>query len=269
MEQTHQSTNYGGDAPANYQKFFVPSIAAPVAEDFLAAANLKRGERVLDMACGTGVVTRLAAESVAPSGKVTGLDLDAGMLAVAQQSTPPGLSIEWLESDAKDMALDDGIFDVVLCQMGLQFVADKTGVLREMHRVLAHGGRAHINVPGPKPELFATMAQGIERHIGAQAATFTDRVFSLHDADELRNHFEGVGFRDVQVDTAPKRLVLPPPREFLWQYIHSTPIVGAARQADQRARDNLEREICDNWADFVVDGNIRLEVGMTTVSAVR
>lgn len=269
MEKVYQSTNYGGDAPGNYQKFFVPSIGAPIATDLLAIAKLKPGDRVLDVACGTGVVTRLAAERVAPAGRVTGLDLNAGMIQIARVSTQAELAIEWVEADAERMPLEDGAFDVALCQMGLQFMANKLAALREMHRVLAPGGRVHVNVPGPKPRLFAIMGEAVAHHVTPDGATFTDLVFSMHDPDELRHLFRDSGFRDVEITSAPKRLTVPPPQEFLWQYIHSTPLAQAAARADDRTRDQLEREVYPRWAEFVVDGRIRFDVGMTTVSAVR
>lgn len=269
MDQAYESTNYGGNAPANYQQFFVPSIGSPVAEDLLAVAHLKPRERVLDVACGTGVVTRLAAERVGPQGKVTGLDLNPGMLEVARSSTPEGLPIEWIEADAESTRLEDSAYDVVFCQMGLQFIPNKLAALREMHRVLAPGGRISINLPGPKPRLFGIMTDAIARHMGQEEASFGDLVFSMHDANELRDLFDEASFKKVKIDAKPKRLVVPPPREFLWQYIHSTPLAQQAMTADAQIREGLERDICPQWEEFVVGDRIHFDVGMTTVSAVR
>jgi ubiquinone/menaquinone biosynthesis C-methylase UbiE len=269
MEHAFQSTNYGGNAPQNYQQFFVPGIGAPVAQDLLAVANLGPGERVLDVACGTGVVTRLAAERVGPKGKVTGLDLNPGMLQVARSSTPETLTIEWIEASAADILLEDGGFDVVFCQMGLQFMPDKLAALREMRRVLTPGGRIHINLPGPRPRIFGIMSDAIARHLGQQGAAFINLVFSLHDVNELLDLLQRAGFRGVELDGKPKSLILPPPHEFLWQYIHSTPLAAQAMNADQRLRDDLERDVCSQWEEFVVDDKIHFEVGMTTVSASR
>jgi ubiquinone/menaquinone biosynthesis C-methylase UbiE len=97
-------------------------------------ANLQAGERDLDVACGTGVVTRRAAKCVGAAGTVAGLDVNPGMLAVARSQTPPDLSIQWYEGNAESMPLPDGAFDVVLCQMGFQFVPGKVAALREMRR---------------------------------------------------------------------------------------------------------------------------------------
>ena len=269
MEHTYQSTNYGGDAPRNYQKFFVPSIGSPVAKDLLAVADLKPRENVLDVACGTGVVTRLAAEIVGSAGKVTGLDLNPGMLAVARSTTPSDLSVEWIEANAEALPLADGTYDVVLCQMGLQFIPNKLAALREMRRVLGPGGRVHVNLPGPRPRLFAIMADSIARHIGQDGAAFVDLVFSMHNAGELRDLFESSGFRNIEIEATRKRLTVPSPREFLWQYIHSTPLAQTAMHADERVRGELERAVCSKWADFVVGDNVQFDVGMTTVSAAR
>jgi ubiquinone/menaquinone biosynthesis C-methylase UbiE len=142
---------YGGSAPGNYERYFVPVIGAPLATDLIDIAGLRPGERVLDVACGTGIVARLAAERVGSTGTVTALDINPAMLAVARSVASPGMSIEWYESSAEAMPLPDEAFDVVLCQLGLQFFPDRLAALREMQRVLAPGGRLVICVVGPKP----------------------------------------------------------------------------------------------------------------------
>lgn len=252
-----------------YQEYFVPAIGGPVAEDLAASARLQPGERVLDVACGTGVVARLAATRVGAAGSVTGLDIHPGMLAVARSATPLDLSIEWLESDAEALPLPDGVFDVVLCQMGLQFMPGKLAALREMRRVLAPGGRAAIIVPGPKPPLFSVLTEALARHVGQQAAAFSDRVFSMHDVDELRELVRGAGFRDVRVEARPKRLRLPEPAEFLWQYVRSTPLSQPVAQASEASLAALERDVREGWRAFVEDGVLSLQVGMTTATATK
>lgn len=261
--------SYDANPAENYQRFFVPAIGAPMADDLIAIAGLRPNERVLDVACGTGVVARLAAERVGAAGSVTGLDVHPGMLAVAGSATPTDMSIDWREADAESMPFQDSAFDVVLCQMGLQFVPGKLTALREMRRVLATGGRAVISVPGPKPRLFAVMTDALARHISPKAASFGDLVFSMHDVDELRELIRGAGFRNVNVEAKPKTLRLPPPADFLWQYIHSTPLAEAVVRAGEAKRAALERDVCIQWREFVVDGFLSLQVGMTTATALK
>ncbi|MCG6877223.1 MAG: class I SAM-dependent methyltransferase [Betaproteobacteria bacterium] len=258
---------YSKSPPENYQRYFVPAIGGPVAEDLIEAAGLQPGERVLDVACGTGVVTRLAAEHVGPSGMVAGLDVHPGMLTVARASTPSGISINWYEASAEAMPLPDGSFDVVLCQMGLQFMPNKPAALREMRRVLDRGGRIYVNVPGPKPSLFGIMTEALARHIGPQAAAFGDLVFSLHDVADMTKLLRDAGFREVDVQARPKPLRLPAPVDFLWQYLYSTPLAEPVSKASAERRMALEREVCSRWQPLVTDSGLPLQVGMTTVAA--
>lgn len=267
MTQTQQfyGKTYGGNAPENYERYFVPSIGAPFAEDLIARAALRPGERVLDVACGTGVVTRLAAQRVGDAGSVAGLDVNPGMLAVARLATSPQLGIRWYEASADAIPLPDGAFDVVLCQMGLQFISNKLGALREMRRVLAPGGRLLLNVPGPTPPMFAGMADALGKHIGPQATVFVHIVFSLHDQQELREIMRSAGFHEIDVQTTRTTLRLPPAKDFLWQYAYSTPLANVVAKASDASRAALEKEVDTKWRNFAADGTLRCDVPTTTV----
>ena len=267
MAEQHFGKAYGGNPPANYERFFVPAIGAPLATDLICLAALRPGERVLDVACGTGVVARLAAQQVGATGTVAGLDVNPGMLAVARSATPPGMTIEWHEASAEAMPLPDASFDVVLCQMGLQFMPDKHAALSEMRRVLVRGGRLILNMPGPTPRLFTIMGEALERHIGAEAAGFVNHVFSLHDAAEIQNLVSGAGFNDVSVQSDTKPLRLPAPEAFLWQYVHSTPLAGAVAQVDDDRRGLLERDVVAKWQEFVKDRALVLQVRIVVATA--
>ncbi|HEX5778106.1 MAG TPA: methyltransferase domain-containing protein [Xanthobacteraceae bacterium] len=267
MTQQIFGKSYGETPAENYERFFVPAIGAPMADDLIGIADIRPGERVLDVACGTGVVTRLAAKRVGAGGAVAGLDVNPGMLAVARSRTSPGMSIDWHQASAESMSLPDQAFDVVLCQMGLQFVSDKAAALREMRRVLDAEGRVFVTVPGPKPPMFAIMADALGRHLNPKAAAFANVVFSLHDADGLTKLMRSAGFREIDVQAKPKTLRLPPPADFLWQYLYSTPLAEAVVQAGQEKRGALERDICMQWQEFTVNGSMSLQVGMTTATA--
>ena len=258
---------FSDNAAENYERYFVPAIASPVARDLVDRAALRAGERVLDVACGTGIVARLAAAQVGATGTVAGLDVNPGMLAVARSVVPDETSVDWHEASAEAMPLPDGVFDVVLSQMGLQFIPDKAAALAEMHRVLAAGGRLVLNVPGPTPPPLAVMADALASHIAPEVATFVHAVFSLHDPDELRELLGAAGFTDVVVDRPTRSLRVPPPRDFLWQYIHSTPMAGALARADDAARAALEADVVDGCRPYVDDGALIVEVGILTAIA--
>jgi SAM-dependent methyltransferase len=135
------------EAAELYERYPARYILGPWAPLLVDTARVTAGERVLDVACGTGVVTRAAAKRVGPTGRVVGIDLNPGMIAVAKSLPAPiGASIERLERSALDLRLENASFDVVLCQQGLQFFPDKLVALQEMRRVLDHRGRLALSV---------------------------------------------------------------------------------------------------------------------------
>lgn len=264
-QATFNATDYQGTGPENYEKFFVPAIGGPLAKDLIAAASPQPGERILDVACGTGVVTRLAARKVGQRGTVAGLDVNPGMLSVARSVTPRELAIDWYETSAEAMPLPDESFDVVLCQMGLQFIPDKLKALQEIRRIIQPNGRVILNLPGPTPTLFAALAEALAKHIDPKCAGFVNIAFSLHDDDELRGLMSDAGFSEVEVHKARTTLRLPAAQDFLWQYIHSTPLDAFVGKASDEQRKALQNEISPRWQEFVVDDGLSLELGMTTV----
>ena len=207
MTQQTSFETYRGNPAANYEDYFVPAIGAPLAQDLIELAALRAGERVVDIACGTGVVTRLAAERVGDAA-VAGVDVNPAMLEAARTATQ-GTAIEWHEASADALPLGDATFDVCLCQMGLQFFPDRLAALREMRRVLSPGGRAAVNAPGPIPPLLAVLEQALGRHLGPEAAGFVATVFSLHEPEELRELMESAGFTDVEARSEHRALALP------------------------------------------------------------
>jgi ubiquinone/menaquinone biosynthesis C-methylase UbiE len=258
---------YGGTPPANYERFFVPAIGEPLAKDLVALAKPRRGDRVLDVACGTGIVARLAAKEVGPTGGVTGLDVNPGMLAVARSATPEGVTIEWIEADAAAIPLPDASFDIVFCQMGIQFMQDVPAALREMKRVLARDGRVALSVPGPAPQLFETLAESLATHAGAEAAGFVKRVFSIHDEEKIQGLLGEAGFKDPFVQSDTRTLRLPPAAEFLWQYLSSTPLAIALSQVDDERKKSLERDVLEKWERLKNDGSLDLKVRIVTATA--
>ncbi len=264
---TSQFEKYAASSAENYERHFVPAIGEPVARRLVEAARPAAGERVLDIACGTGIVTRLATEAVGPDGTVTGLDANPGMLEVARTVSPDG--IDWHEAPAEDMPLPDATFDLVLCSMGLQFFADKSQALREMRRVLASDGRAVWCTPGPIPPLFEAIDQALTRHIGPGASMFVHAVFSLHVADEARALMETAGFDRVEVETTSVPLRVAPPADFFWQYVQSTPLAAVAAELDERARVALEAEVVERCAAFVDGDGSVMEPGLLIVTGTR
>ena len=267
MSTQYFNETYSLNPAENYERFFVPAIGEPLAKDLIQLAALRPDEQILDVACGTGIVARLAAQQIGSNGRVAGVDITPAMLAVARSSTPANMSIEWHEVNAEDMPLPDDAFDVVLCQLGLQFMTDKLAALKEMRRVLAPGGRLILTLPGPAGNLFAVLAEAMGQHIGAETAGFVNHVFSLHDTAEIQQLMNEAGFRDITFQVNDKMLILPPSKDFLWQYICSTPLAGMVMQTDEEKLAALELEIVELWREFEKDGGLRSQQRMVAVSA--
>lgn len=258
---------YAANAAQNYEDHFVPAIGTPVALRLLATAQLAPGERVLDVACGTGLAARLAAEAVGPQGTVTGLDPTPGMLELARSVSPAG--IDWYEAPAESMPLPDASFDVVLCSMGLQFFEDKVQGLREMRRVLAPGGRTVVSTPGPIPPLFEAIDAALTDHVGSEASCFVHAVFSVHDPAEAHELFAAAGFDEVEVETGTIPLRVDLPADFFWQCVQSTPLAAVAARLDEAARAALERDVVERCQPFVEGDAIVMEPGVLVVTGSR
>ena len=126
-----------------YENYFVPAMFLPWSSILLSQAAPQSGERVLDVACGTGIVASQTAPLVGTSGQVFALDMNPAMLGVARsRPVPPGAPITWQEGNAMALPFPNGAIDLVLCQHGLQFFPDRTVAVRKMHRVLTPKGRA-------------------------------------------------------------------------------------------------------------------------------
>lgn len=233
-----------GNAPELYERYKVPATFRPLAQLFLEQVGLQVGERVLDVACGTGIVARLAAPQVSPSGKVVGLDLNTGMLDVARaQPSESGATVEWRHGDATALPFADATFDVVLCQQGLQFFPDKVRALREMHRVLVPGGRLALSVWSTVAPFTAALAEALARYVSADAAARSLAPSALRDAETVRTLILDAGFRTVDMRTAVVTRRIGPPETSIPREIEGTPYAEAVAAVDAAVRAALVRDI--------------------------
>jgi ubiquinone/menaquinone biosynthesis C-methylase UbiE len=234
-----------GNAAELYERYVVPYFLGPWVPEFIEVAALQPGERVLDVACGTGVVARLAAQQVGPAGQVTGLDLNPGMLAVARAlPPPPGATITWVECSAVVMHVPDATFEVVLCQQGLQFFPDKPAALWEMHRVLVPGGRVVLSVWGTTVDPYGlALWEAVERHVGTEAATRLRAPRVVPEPEELSRLLNEAGFREVHIRTSRRTQSLPALETLVLCHLAATPIADAVAALSDEARTALARDV--------------------------
>jgi ubiquinone/menaquinone biosynthesis C-methylase UbiE len=199
-----------GTAAELHERYIVPAITAKWAEDLVDRAQPRAGEAVLDIACGTGVVARLAAKRMG-RGLVTGLDLNTEMLAVARSVPTEGAEIIWIEGSVLDLPFPAASFDVVFCQLGLQFFPDQRKALGETRRVLKGGGRAALSVysrigrtPGANAFVLA-----LEEVLGRDASRIKRGEHSFTDATQLETLLRDSGFNAVEVQAVEQTIVFP------------------------------------------------------------
>jgi len=243
-----------GGAPAEiYEQHMVPAIFARWAPDLIEAAGVRPGGRVLDVACGTGAVTRVLSQRVGPQGTVVALDINPGMLAVAR-SVAPGPNIEWREGSAISMPLPDGTFDNVLCQQGLQFFPDKPAALSEMRRVLKSGGRLAVacwrsieHMPG-----YLALEQALARRIGPEKAALPP--FALGDAATLRSLVTGAGFREVRLRIDAKMIRFDSAEHMVRAVVGGAPtMLGALAEQGEGVLDAIVAEVAEATRAYVDD----------------
>jgi ubiquinone/menaquinone biosynthesis C-methylase UbiE len=224
-----------------YERYVARYIFGPWTPLLVDAARLAAGERVLDVACGTGVVARIAAQRVGPAGYVIGLDLNPGMIAVARSlPTPAGAAIEWIERSALDLGLANSSVDAVLCQQGLQFFPDKTLALQEMRRVLVHGGRVALSVWNGLGLYNTAVGEALARFLSNEAADrFNASRRQAPTKQELQRLATEAGFSDVEVRVSRIDVHLPRLDKFTLDHLAATPVAPAIAAAEPEVRKNI------------------------------
>jgi ubiquinone/menaquinone biosynthesis C-methylase UbiE len=199
------------------------------------AAQMRAGQRVLDVACGTGILAREAARRTAP-GRVTGLDANAGMVEVARRLAP---NVDWRQGVAESIPLPDRSFDTVVSQFGLMFFRDRREALCEMLRVLVPGGRLSVAVwdAVERTPAYAAEAALFERAAGRQAADALRAPFVLGDRHTLAALFEDAGVASVEVTTKTGTARFPSVRVMVEADLRGwLPVMGVVLHEEQIAR---------------------------------
>jgi ubiquinone/menaquinone biosynthesis C-methylase UbiE len=252
----HERWQLDGSAPELYERYLVPAITSVWAADLIDRAALQPEARVLDVACGTGAVTRLAAERVT-KGRVVGLDLNAGMLAVARSlRINAAAPIEWREASALELPFPTGSFDVVLCQLGLQFFPDRPKALREMRRVMAPSGRVALSVYSAIERTPAAhaFAQALDRRFGPDASSIKRAEHVFASADEVGRLIAEQGFDEVKVHTVTKNISFPSVMEYVRFQLVATPMAELLRDMHANEREDELKLVAAETAAILAPG---------------
>ena len=244
MEPSYQLL---GSAAELYERYLVPAVTSRWATGLIERAAPQSGECLLDIACGTGIVSRLVAAQLT-SGRVVGLDINPKMLAVARTVPRRGLPIEWHEASVLQMPFDDASFDVCVCQNGLQFFPDRPNALREIARVLRLGGRIAFSVYTAieRMPVALALADAFDRHLGIGASANKRSEHGLNDADELYRLADRAGFHDIAIETATQTVEFESVRKYVQIQLEATPMAGMVATMTPDHREAIAAAIAED-----------------------
>jgi ubiquinone/menaquinone biosynthesis C-methylase UbiE len=257
--------SYKDEAASAYDRAFA-HVSAHFLPFLLRAGRLEPGERVLDVATGTGIVAEAALAVVGPGGHVTAADVSQAMVDRAAQRLAGLPNSTVALEDGQSLSFADGSFDAVLCSLGLMFFPDPARGLSEFHRVLRPGGRAAVSVnTTPEHSYNGRINVIIARRVPSLAKA-TARTFSLGDEAGLRSLFAGAGFRDVEITTEAHRFVLPSFQAYFEPFEQgggsSGQVYVLLPEEERRAvREEVRRNVGDTGGPIAIEVELRFASG--------
>ncbi|MEM7111388.1 MAG: methyltransferase domain-containing protein [Chloroflexota bacterium] len=245
-----------GNAAELYEKYLVPTLFIPWGRELLSYIALKPGDRVLDIACGPGSLTRLVAPQLTDLGQVVGFDLNAEMLYVARAQLNQAAT--WCQGDVVRLPFADASMDVVLCQQSFQFFPDKLGALQEMRRMLKKNGRFALNVSRSLAHniYIRTLANALERHLDRAAGDSMRAPCHFGEAAPLRELMNTAGFQNSKVYISILTIRHPAPAEFITGQLAATPVASQIDALPETQRTALIQDICDNLLPYTDDSGL-------------
>jgi len=259
---------FTGSVPANYHRYLRDLFFLPYAQDLAARLKLSQDGRLLEIASGTGILTRTIAKSF-PRVTIVATDLNEAMIVEGRrQADLPRVS--WRQADAMNLPFADGEFDAVVCQFGLMFVPDKPAALRECRRVLRPGGQLAFNVWDSLAEndFSQTFNDFIQSRFPADPPRFMEIPFSWHDRGEIEQFVRGSGFADISLIEVPLPCSAPSATDVASGLALGTPMFDSIKERGVDAASLIgeaARELAARYGDHPIRG--RMQAIVTTARA--
>ena len=259
-----------GDVPQNYDRYLGPVFFHSFADDLAGRLEVKPGMRVLETACGTGIVSRRLAERLRGTGSLVATDLNEAMIAYGRTQVTTG-HVEWRPADATLLPFPDGSFDAVVCQFGLMFFPDKPAGIREAFRVLKPGGQYLFNVwdAMAKNPIARIAHETAGRFFPSDPPNFYCVPFSLHDPAPVRKWLGEAGFTGVEVNHVAKQGSSPSAAEAAIGLIEGNPIGAAIVQRRADALEEVKQAVSATVAAELGDRPVRIPLHAVVFSARR
>ena len=248
---------FAGRVPEQYDRYMGPIFFEQYAKDLAARLPVRPGMRVLELACGTGIVTRQLRDALPADASLVATDLNPPMIAQAATKFRSGESIEFRQADATRLAFADGAFDAVICQFGAMFFPDKAAAFREAFRVLAAGGVFLFSVWDAleKNELSLVATRAIAAFFPSNPPDFYQIPFGFHNRPEIAAMISAAGFDAVELTTVVKPAIAATAHDAAVALVEGTPMIAliAERGADpEEIVNGTARAIRERFGDHPV-----------------
>jgi len=260
-----------GSIPENYDRYLGPVLFEPFARDLAARLNVPEDGSLLEIACGTGIVTRRLRDSLPPTVKIVATDLNEAMMDYARQKFRADENIEWKQADATELPFDDGTFDAVVCQFGLMFVPNKAKAAEEAFRVLKPGGKFVFTVWDAIElnDLAHTAHTTVAKYFDNDPPDFYQVPFSFHDPEAIETLLRSAGFNEIQVTPVAFTSNASSAREVARGLVHGNPIIAALRERCEERIPEIEAEVASVVAAKYGANPVRAKMRALVCSAVR
>jgi ubiquinone/menaquinone biosynthesis C-methylase UbiE len=264
-----QHAAFVGSVPENYDRYLGSIFFHGFADDLAARLAVKPGVRVLEIACGTGIVTERLARRLAGVGSLVATDLNEPMLAYARSKGFADAGVTWRTADGTALPFDDAAFDAVVCQFGLMFFPDKAKGVREAWRVLRPGGHYLFNVwdaIAHNPVARITH-ETVATFFPADPPQFYATPFSLHDASRVREWLTAAGFEDTAPVSVTQTGTSPSAADAVIGLIDGNPIVGEINARTPDALADVKAAVARNLVAELGDRPVRCPLRAWVFSA--
>ena len=230
----HLSTN----AAEGYEQQKVPSLFGPMARATINVVSLPESAQIIDVACGTGIISKVASERLVGRGRIVGTDLNPAMIEVARRTMPATRhKIEWFTCDVTDLPFENGEFDIAFCQQGLQFFPDKPKALAEVRRVLVADGQLFLTCWKSVTPLFQAVSDSMRSRIGNEIAERALRPYAFRDGNVISTLLKEAGFEIDDVSSLVVDRHLTPAHQAVRAEILAQPFEQALRASGDATID--------------------------------
>jgi len=264
-----QNADFSGSIPAAYDRYLGPMFFQPYAEDLAARLQVAENSSVLELACGTGILTRVLRSRLPASAKLTATDLNEPMFRDAAGKFAENEAVQWQQADACSLPFADRMFDAVVCQFGLMFVPDKLLAVKEARRVLKPGGIFLFNVWDSLEHnaLGQLTHQTIAGYFEKDPPTFYQVPFGYYDQGEIKRVLKAAGFDEIKTDVMSKVSRSERAEDAATGLVHGNPVAVAITERDSSLLPVITNAVAKAIGDQFGETDVRAPMRAIVVQA--